>query len=378
MSDSPPPADLTMQRSSRDADTVRVRLEEWLATVMPAGADPRVTLHDGVDSNGMSSETVVLDLAWHHDGQPQVGEYVARVAPAADDVPVFPQYRLGDQYHAMRLARELTDVPVPRVRWLEPTGEVLGTPFFFMDRVGGEVPPDVLPYTFGDNWFFDAPVDRQRALQRNTLDVIARLHGIPDAASRFDFLDPATSGHDGRDVLARNLAQTRAWYEFGAEGLGRSPLAERGLAWLAANQPETGDPVLCWGDARIGNVLYRDFEPAAVLDWEMATLGPREMDLGWLVFAHRVFQEITTAMGLPGMPDTLRADDVAATYSEVSGVEVGDLTWHQVHAAVQWCCVFLRTSVRQVRFGEIEQPDDVESVFHHRSLVERLLEEVGA
>ncbi|QYJ02561.1 phosphotransferase family protein [Nocardioides panacisoli] len=378
MSDAPPPADLALQRTSRDADGVRVALEEWLAGVLPPGAGPRVTLHEGVDSNGMSSETVVLDVAWLHDGAPRVGEYVVRVAPAAADVPVFPDYRLDDQYDAMRLARELTDVPVPRVRWLEPTGDVLGTPFFFMDRVPGRVPPDVLPYTFGDNWFADATAVNRGRLQRATVEVIARLHGIPEAPERFAFLDPARGGHDGDTVLARNLARTRAWYEFGAQGLGRSPLVERGLAWLAANEPATDAPVLCWGDARIGNVLYDGFEPAAVLDWEMATLGPREMDLAWLVFAHRVFDEIATALGLPGLPDVLRPDDVVAAYADRTGVTVGDLTWHQVHAAVQWCCVFLRTSVRQVHFGEIEQPEDVESVYHHRPLVERLLEEVGA
>jgi aminoglycoside phosphotransferase (APT) family kinase protein len=370
---------MTLQRSSRDGDAVKADLEGWLATVLPEGAEPRVTLHAGIDANGMSSETVVLAVDWTEGGRPRRGEYIARVAPAADDVPVFPDYRLDDQFLLMRRAGELARVPVPTVRWLEPTGEVLGTPFFLMDRVAGEVPPDVLPYTFGDNWLFDAPAAQRQALQRATVEVIAKLHAIPDAARHFDFLDPRAAGHEGENLLARNLAKTRAWYEFGAEGLGRSALVERGLDWLAANLPtEAGDPVLCWGDSRIGNVIYDDFAPVAVLDWEMATLGPREMDLGWLVFAHGVFQEIAVMMGLDGMPDFLDAEDVRATYTELSGVEAGDLTWHQVHAAIQWCCVFLRTSLRQVHFGEIERPDEVESVFHHRALLERMLEEVGA
>lgn len=373
-----PPAGYAVQRSSRDINEVRARLEAWLTTVLPAGARPRVTLRGGVDANGMSSETVVLDVDWTHDGAAQHGEYVARVAPSPSDIPVFPEYRLGDQYRAMRLARELADVPVPQVRWLEPTGEVLGTPFFLMDRIVGDVPPDVLPYTFGDNWLFDATAEQQQTLQRTTIETIANLHAIPAVRERFDFLDPAATRHQGATLLARNLARTRAWYQFGAEGLGRSPLVERGFAWLTANLPPEGGTVLCWGDSRIGNVMYEDFTPVAVLDWEMATLGPREMDLGWLVFAHRVFQGIAEAMDLPGMPDLLRADDVRATYAELSGADVGDLTWHQMHAAVQWCCVFLRTSLRQVHFGEIERPDEVESVFHHRALLERMLQEVGA
>lgn len=378
MTQAPPPADMTLQRSSRDQAAVHDRLEEWLASVLPPGADPAVTLHEGIHTNGMSSETVLLDVEATEDGERRSRAYVARVAPAPEDLPVFPSYRLADQYDAMRLAAELTDVPVPAVRWLEPTGEVLGTPFFLMDRVDGAVPPDVLPYTFGDNWLFDADVAQQQALQRRSVEVLARLHGVPDAAGRFGFLDPAVAGHDGPTPLARNLAKTRAWYDYAAAGFAPSPLLERGFAWLAAHLPAEGEPVLCWGDSRVGNVMYRDFTPAAVLDWEMATLGPREMDLAWMVFAHRVFQEIAEVMGLPGMPDFLRADDVRATYAEVTGVEVGELTWHQLHAAVQWGCVFLRTSARQIHFGEIERPDDPEAVFHHRPLLERMLDEVGA
>ena len=93
MTQAPPPADLKMQRSSRDASTLPGRLADWLATVLPAGADPVVTLHSGVDANGMSSETIILDVAWTEDGEARLGEYVARVAPSAEDLPVFPRLR---------------------------------------------------------------------------------------------------------------------------------------------------------------------------------------------------------------------------------------------------------------------------------------------
>lgn len=376
------PAEMTLQRSSRDQVVVHDRLEAWLATVLPGGADPAVTLLAGVDSNGMSSETVLLDVTVTEDGQRVTGAYVARVVPAPEDLPVFEEYRLGDQYDAMRLAAELTDVPVPAVRWLEPTGDVLGTPFFLMDRVEGVVPPDVLPYTFGDNWLFDATPEQQDHLQRTSVEVLAKLHAIPDAATTFAFLDPAVTGHEGATPLARNLARTRSWYDYALAadaGSRRSPLVERGLAWLEANlPPDEGEPVLVWGDARIGNMMYDDFSPVAVLDWEMATIGPREMDLAWMVFAHRVFDEIAQMLGVPGMPDFLRAEDVRSAYAETSGVEVGDLTWYQLHAAVLWGCVFLRTSARQIHFGEIERPEDPEAVFHHRPLLEALLAEVGA
>jgi aminoglycoside phosphotransferase (APT) family kinase protein len=369
---------MKMQRSSRDATTLPTRLAAWLGTVLPPGADPRVTLHSGIDANGMSSETIVLDVDWTEGGEPRHGEYVARVAPAAEDLPVFPHYELQDQYDAIRLVGELTGVPVPAVRWMESTGDVLGTPFFLMDRVDGVVPQDVLPYNFGDNWLHDASPADQRRLQDTSIRVLTELHAVPDAATTFGFLDPARHGHPGSTLLERNLARTRAWYEFAVPDIGRSPIVERGLAWLEANVPPTDEAVLCWGDSRIGNIMYRDFEPVAVLDWEMATIGPRELDVSWIVFAHQVFETITGLLELPGMPHFLREDEVRAEYQRLTGVALGDLHWYHVYNGVQWAIVFLRTGARQIHFGEIERPDDIESLFHHKPLLDRLLAEAGA
>jgi aminoglycoside phosphotransferase (APT) family kinase protein len=373
----PPPSDLKLQRSSRDASTVPGLLEGWLAGSLPPGADPTVTLHSGIDSNGMSSETLVFDVEWTEDGEQRTAAYVARVAPAEHDIPVFMDYALQDQYDAMRIVGERTGVPVPVVGLFEPTGEVLGTPFFLMDRIDGVVPPDVPPYNWGDNWLADAAPEDQRRLQDETVRAIAALHTIPDAAETFGFLD--RDSYPGETPLARNLAWARAWYEWAVPDLGPSPLVERALAWLEANEPDTStDTVLCWGDSRIGNVIYRDFAPVGVLDWEMATIGPREMDLSWMVFAHQVFESITEVFAMPGMPEFMREEDVRATYAAETGKELGDLTWYHLYNGVLWCVVFMRTGVRSIHFGEVEKPDDVESLFHCKPLIERLLAGVGA
>jgi aminoglycoside phosphotransferase (APT) family kinase protein len=361
-----------LQRSARDISTLPGVMAQWLSTVMPGGTKPQVTVESGVDSNGMSSETIILTGDWETDGQRHDEKWVARVAPTAEDVPVFSSYRMDHQFDVIRLVGEMTEVPVPRVRWLEPTGKVLGTPFFLMDYVSGVVPPDVMPYTFGGNWFADSPAESRRALQDNTVDVLAQLHAIADADKTFGFLADGEQGN----ALRRNLDWLQAWYDFAVPDIGRSPLVEQALQWLEANWPEdvaATQPVLVWGDARVGNVLYADFKPVAVLDWEMATLGPREMDAAWMVFAHMVFQELAGLAGMPGLPDFMREDDVKATYAEKTGVELGDLGWFYVYSGVIWCCVFMRTSARRVRFGEIEKPDDVETLFYHGALLRRLI-----
>ncbi len=363
-----------LQRSGRDVSTVPGLLSEWLATVMPGGVKPEVTVESGIDSNGMSSETIILTGRWVQDGEPVEQKWVARVAPTEEDVPVFITYRMDHQFEVIRLVEELTDVPVPKVRWIDTSGNVLGAPFFLMDHVEGIVPPDVMPYTFGGNWFADAPADQQRALQDATVEVLAKLHSIPDAATTFGFLAEG----DGDTPLRRQLNWLAGWYEFAVPDIGRSPLVEAGLKWLEDNFPHdvaAGETVLAWGDSRVGNVLYQDFRPVAVLDWEMATLGPRELDVAWIIFAHMVFQELAGLAGMPGLPNVMREEDVRATYQKLTGVELGDLRWFYVYSGVIWCCVFMRTGARRVHFGEIEKPEDVESMFYHAGLLRRLIEE---
>ncbi len=258
--------------------------------------------------------------------QPVEQKWVARVAPTEQDVPVFPTYRMDHQFDVIRMVEELTDVPVPKVRWIDTTGEVLGSPFFLMDHVDGIVPPDVMPYTFGGNWFADAPAERRRELQDATVEVLAKLHSIPNAEKTFGFLseiDPP-----GDTPLRRHFGWLKDWYQFSVPDIGRSTLVEDALAWLEANFPTdaaAAPPVLAWGDSRIGNVLYEDFRPVAVLDWEMATLGPRELDVAWIIFAHMVFQELAGLAGMPGLPDVMREEDVRATYETMTGTELGDL-----------------------------------------------------
>lgn len=364
-----------LQRSSRDVTTLPAVMSQWLSTVLPGGLTPDVTVESGVDSTGMSSETIILTARWEEDGQPVEQKLVARVAPAADDVPVFPTYRLDHQFEVIRRVGELTDVPVPRVRWIEGTGDVLGTPFFLMDYVDGVVPPDVMPYTFGNNWFADASAERQRELQDATVGVLATLHSIPNAENTFGFL---TEGLTGATALHRHFSWVRSWYDFAVPDIGRSGLLERTFEWLHDHWPDEAaarETVLLWGDARVGNVLYRDFAPVAVLDWEMVTLGPRELDVAWMIYAHKVFQELAGLATLPGLPEVMREDDVRATYQGLTGVELGDLNWFYVYAGVMWACVFMRTSARRVHFGEIEKPDDVESLFYHATLMKRLIGE---
>ena len=71
----------------------------------------------------------------------------------------------------------------------------------------------------------------------------------------------------------------------------------------------------------------------------------------------------------------MREEDVRTTYQTLTGRTLGDLRWFYVYSGVIWCVVFMRTGARRVHFGEMEKPEDIESLFYHGGLLRRLIEE---
>jgi aminoglycoside phosphotransferase (APT) family kinase protein len=357
--------------SARRPEELGRSLERWLGGRLPEGAAPRVERVEVPEATGMSSETVLFDASWTEAGARRHERLVARVAPEPSAVPVFPVYDLGRQFRVMRLVGEKASVPVPRVYWFEPDASAIGSPFFVMGRVDGEVPPDIMPYTLG-SWLLDASEGERRRLQSRTVEVIARIHAIPDPEETFSFLRPDSSEPT---ALRRHVADQRSYYEWVASDGLRSPLIEAGFSWLEEHWPEEeGKAVLSWGDSRVGNIIYREFEPVAVLDWEMASLAPREVDLGWLCFLHRFFEDIASAAGAPGMPDFLRPGDVARQYESATGYAPRDLDFYMTYAAIRHGIVMSRVQRRAIHFGEAVMPADVDDLILHRATLESMLD----
>ncbi|AQZ64932.1 Phosphotransferase [[Actinomadura] parvosata subsp. kistnae] len=347
-----------LRTSTRDLEELRKRATVWLRSRV--GADATVSEMSRPSENGLSSETLFFTATW--DGQGT--RCVARLAPAVEAVPVFPSYDLRAQFHIMRLAREKAGIPAPRALWFEPDPEPLGTPFFVMERAEGEVPPDVMPYTFG-GWLHDASPEDQRRLQDESVRLLAALHQTA--------FTPEELAPFGAAGLRAHVEAQRAYYAW-AHGECRVPLLERAFGWLEEHWPDDPGPdVLTWGDARIGNVMYQDFTPVAVLDWEMAAVGPRELDLSWMIFLHRFFQDITVGAGLPGMPGFMRREDVCRTYRELTGYEPRDLAFYEMYAALRHGVIMARIWHRRIHFGELTMPDDPDDLVLHRATIEELL-----
>jgi aminoglycoside phosphotransferase (APT) family kinase protein len=356
--------------SSRDQQQLRAELTRWLERQLPPGAQPELGELNVPSGNGMSSETVLFDASWTEAGSEQSASLVARIAPDPAAAPVFEAYYLDRQFRTIKEVETHTSVPVPNLRWLEADPSVLGVQFFVMDRVDGVVPTDLPPYAVA-GWVAEGTPEQRQRLEETSVKVLTDLHAIPDAERRFAFLQPHRTGESS---LRQHVADTRAYYDWIASDGMRSPLIERSFQWLEDNWPKhEGPAVLSWGDSRIGNMMYRDFEPVAVLDWEMAAVAPPEVDLAWMAFMHFFFESMLGKHGLTGIPDMLLPGNLAATYAKQSGYEPRDMDFYLTYNAIRYANVMFRIGRRQLLFGEMEMPAELDDMTGIRSELEGLL-----
>src|SRR5260370_9473498 len=136
---------LKMTVSERSIGALTVAVEDWGAGGAGGAERPTVSGVRMPDSGGLSSASVLFEACWAGESTDRHGSYVARMAPEASAVPVFPSYDLPGQFEVISRVAACCDIPVPKLRWNEPDGGALGTPFFVMDQVDGRIPLDNPP-----------------------------------------------------------------------------------------------------------------------------------------------------------------------------------------------------------------------------------------
>ena len=188
----------------------------------------------------------------------------------------------------MQLTAKWSRVPVPNVLWYEDDVAVIGAPFFVMDHIDGVTAPDVMPYVF-DSWLTKASPVELRRIESEAVQMLADVHDMKCSAQDMNFLQFDLVGGSS---LARHVNNQRAYYQWMCPS-GGQPLIEATFAWLDSHWPEeNGDDRVSWGDARLGNILWRDNRAVAALDWEAAAIAPPEVDLGWFIYFHEYFQAL--------------------------------------------------------------------------------------
>jgi len=343
-----------MALANKDPQEVKGDLERWLQTRLPGAIDVTVDKLDVPQASGLSNLTILFDASWTKDGVPCTEQLVARVAP--EGPAVFMQYDLGKEFRVMQALAERTPVPVPEVRWVEEDASVLGAPFLVMDCASGQIPADDPPFT-ATGWVLDLTPQQQRTLAENSLGVLADLHAADWRALGLDFLAPA----DGSDPFDADLELWHRVYDWARDG-DVNETVEAGFAWLQEHRPDDDrDPVINWGDARVGNMMFADdMTVNAVLDWEMVTLGQPDAELAWWLF---LLRHHTEGIGAPLPPGFPTREEAIATYERLSGRSVPHVDYYEVWAAVRLSVLMHRAGNLMIEVGLL--PPDAPMKFNN-------------
>lgn len=313
-------------------------LGAWLSQRI-GGGDLRLE-HEGRPGSGFSAETTIVSTDRER--------FVLR--KETPDPPVYPTQVPGMtceveiQWKVMSAVAGATDkVPLAPLIGYEDEPSVLGAPFFVMGFVDGDVPIESPPYA-AEGFFTDLEPDQRRTMIENGVRTLAEVHAIDWQAAGLDWL---TAGEP--PTAERQLDIWNAYMD--RELAGRThPLWNKAIDWLRAELPPERPPALCWGDPRLGNIIWRDQVPVCVTDWEAASIAPPEVDLGWWLMFDRWSHE---SMDVPHLPGEPTRDEQRALYEKLSGRAVADTTWYEIFAAARYTAIVVRVMNRMVARGDL-------------------------
>ena len=303
--------------TARDPREVRARLAPWLANRMGLPG-LRIGAVEVPATSGVANETLLVEACWTSRGKERRQGLAVRIAPSR---PLFSGRSFRNQYLVQEVLAAQSGVLVPQPVGYEEDAAVLGSPFFVAERVDGLVPGD-RPHFTEAGFVAEAAPEQRRCLWESAVGALARLHTVP--AARLPFLGPGSA----RIGLDEELHYWRDYTDRLEVGSGwNRDMLQQGWEWLIGHQPRGIASELSWGDARIGNMVFRDFEVAALLDWDTASLAGPVADLAWWIQMDRHSWELLPGLGRP--------DDLVERWEHHTGREVRHLHWHLVFTALR-------------------------------------------
>lgn len=352
MSDEPASSGLAQLREhNRELGQVRAGLQDWLRHRLE---DSRLTVGPlgSPGGTGVANETLLFDV--HRSSDSTVG-YVARLAaPEA----LYLDYDLATHYRMYEAMMGAPTVPTPAVVGFEPDAEVLGAPFFVMEKIDGVVPSDK-PSWASEGFVVDAEPAQRRWMWERTVALLAEVHRLD--STPFGFLRTGVTEDGVGDCL-------HYWMRFlrWAAPDRPVPLTEAAEEWLVANRPS--GTALSWGDSRLPNVIYRRFEPVGLLDWDLVSLAGPQADVAWWI--------IMTP------PESLRLDGIGShdqfvnLWEDLTGSTASQLRWFLVFSAYRLAAVIAKLMSLFVAQGRIpsEAADRQLTTGLHAQLLAGLLE----
>lgn len=342
-------ANHTTTPPTQDRERTREALAQWLSTKLPHASNLVLSPLRLPKGTGNSAETTFADLHYEEGGKSVEKKLVIRRQLTASDLFLEADIRLP--YNMMVALSKFDAVPSPATLGVETDPAVLGAPFLVMEAVEGRIVDQVPNYNLA-GWVADLPVEKRREIWFSAIEVMAKLHEL-DWRDGFTFLDDKRRGKPGLDQF---LQWTIDWYRWAQAGR-KLDVADAALDYLVKNKPENTEVCVVWGDPTPANTLFAsDGSVAAILDFEMAALGPGETDLSWWLGAEDNFSTLSGIPKLEGLPSR---EEIISFYEEKRGRKVQNLEYYMMLSWFRMNIVGIRFSDRLVMEGRMPDGTDV-------------------
>jgi aminoglycoside phosphotransferase (APT) family kinase protein len=255
-----------------------------------------------------------------------------------------------DVLREARLLSALAPTParVPGVLAVCDDTDVIGCPFYIMERIAGEVIVSSVPPAL------DAPAQRQR-IGEQLIDALVEIHAVDWQAAGLEGFGKPTG------YLERQLRRFGGLWEVNKTR--EIPSVERVGSWLSEHLPASGPATIVHGDYRLGNTIFAADAPAqlvSVLDWEMATIGDPLADLGYLCMMwteggdpkggmREYLGGVTRREGFPTRAELI------ALYEQRSGRSMQEIRWYTT-LALWKSVVFMEGNYKRAIAGTTDDP----------------------
>lgn len=339
-------ADAAAIRTGEELD--REALASYLRGKMPGGGELTIEQFPG----GHSNLTYLLKTP--------VAEYVLRRGPLG---PVAPKaHDMAREYRVLHAVHPFFPA-APQVFHVCEDISVIGAVFFVMERRRGIIVRNWIPAELA------AFSNYQERVSRGIIDCLVELHAID-------------IHRHGLDALGRPEGflerQVRGWFErWNRAKTEELVQMDRIIQWLTDRLPVSQPATLVHNDFKLDNVMLNASDPgqiAAVLDWEMATVGDPLVDLGvMLCYWSQPSDPGGASPALTAQPSWFTRDELIERYAEKTGRDVSAIAYYEVFAMFKLAVVLQQIFVRFHR-GQTQD----ERFRHFDQRVHRLVEQAAA
>jgi aminoglycoside phosphotransferase (APT) family kinase protein len=308
------------------------QLEDWFEARLQRPVQLEI-MEGSALRNGFSGETIFLR---EKRGLQPEKSYILRQESVGSEVSFPPGGDFLLEAQVQRALGRKSRVPVPPILGIESDDTVIGRKFYVMDVVPGEVPCDNPGYHSAGSVAALSPSNR-RELALSGVETLGELGKLDPKDLDVPGLWRAAPG---RSEIEWDIDYYRNFWRWAQEDL-RYPRMDEALDWLERNAPRNEPLTISWGDARYGNIIFGHTRTAALIDWEMVTLGSPEKDLSFWLMMDEMYATMIASQPLEGWPSEA---EMTAAYERRLGRSVDEdlLAFYRLFTSVRLTAIFSR------------------------------------